>query len=410
MDDEWQLARVGDLAEWRGGLTPSMSNPEFWDGGTVPWLSSKDIASSVIESASRAVTDEALRAGGLRKARAGSVVIVVRSGILLHTFPVAFVPFATTVNQDLKIGEPVEGVDGRFLAYLFESQAGAILGAFRKTGTTVQSINVPALMSYEVPLPPLLVQRRIVDLMAHLDNQVNLLRAEAEKLQALEKRSREALTSPQDGWIESSLRSVCTKIGSGSTPRGGEAAYKEDGISLIRSQNVHDGRFVWEGLAHIDDAQAAGLSNVTVAEGDCLTNITGASVNRTCVVPLEALPARVNQHVAILRANPDKTSGRFINQLLRRAGTRAYLDRVAQAGTTRQAITKQQLGDLNLTFPPLEEQTKIVETLISLERHAAALATEASALQVLRSQLLIVLLSGQVRMPASYDELLGVAS
>ena len=99
------------------------------------------------------------------------------------------------------------------------------------------------------------------------------------------------------GWIKSSLREVATKIGSGATPLGSQAAYKSNGISLIRSLNVHDAGFRMKDLAFIDDHQAEQLENVIVEGGDVLLNITGASVARCCIVPDVVLPARVNQHV-----------------------------------------------------------------------------------------------------------------
>ena len=87
------------------------------------------------------------------------------------------------------------------------------------------------------------------------------------------------------GWIETILEDVVTKIGSGATPRGGAESYKTEGISLIRSQNIHDFDFSYNGLAFIDDEQAKKLSNVTVEKHDVLLNITGDSVARVCMVP-----------------------------------------------------------------------------------------------------------------------------
>ncbi len=104
------------------------------------------------------------------------------------------------------------------------------------------------------------------------------------------------------GWSKIKLSDITSKIGSGATPRGGKSAYKAHGISLIRSMNVHDGEFIEKNLAFIDESQAKKLSNVIIEKNDVLLNITGASIARCCVVPSRILPARVNQHVSILRA------------------------------------------------------------------------------------------------------------
>ena len=78
----------------------------------------------------------------------------------------------------------------------------------------------------------------------------------------------------------SKLKELTDKIGSGATPRGGEQAYKKEGISLIRSQNVLDFGFNYNNLAKIDDKQAKELNNVEVKENDILINITGDSIAR----------------------------------------------------------------------------------------------------------------------------------
>lgn len=102
-------------------------------------------------------------------------------------------------------------------------------------------------------------------------------------------------------WEEIKLRDCCKKIGSGATPKGGATVYIEKGISLIRSQNVYNLLFDYNGLTHITEDAAQKLNGVTVQQDDILLNITGDSVARVCMVPNNVLPARVNQHVAILR-------------------------------------------------------------------------------------------------------------
>ena len=100
------------------------------------------------------------------------------------------------------------------------------------------------------------------------------------------------------------LGNVCAKIGSGATPRGGKEAYKGGATALIRSQNIYNEGFHRDGLVYIDDNQSSELRNVEVQPDDVLLNITGDSVARCCQVAADVLPARVNQHVAIIRPQP----------------------------------------------------------------------------------------------------------
>ena len=117
----------------------------------------------------------------------------------------------------------------------------------------------------------------------------------------------------ENDWTTIRLGSVCKKIGSGMTPRGGSKVYLDRGpCALIRSQNVHNDGFRRDGLAFIDEQQAADLNNVEVRLHDVLLNITGDSVARCCQVSPGVLPARVNQHVAIIRPDPEVTTLVFV--------------------------------------------------------------------------------------------------
>ncbi len=163
------------------------------------------------------------------------------------------------------------------------------------------------------------------------------------------------------GWATDMLKNVTSKLGTGATPRGGNASYKSEGISLIRSMHVYNGYFDFGDLAYIDEAQAKLLDNVTVEKGDVLLNITGASVARSCIVPDEVLPARVNQHVCIVRCIPERINNVFLNHMLTGDIYQAYLWNMAEAaGATRQALTKQQIENLSIILPPISLQEQFV--------------------------------------------------
>lgn len=157
------------------------------------------------------------------------------------------------------------------------------------------------------------------------------------------------------------LKDICLKIGSGATPRGGKEAYCDEGISLIRSQNVLDFTFSYDGLAHINDQQAEKLSNVEVKSQDILLNITGDSVARICAVDPRALPARVNQHVAIIRPDENRVLSSYILYFLQMI--KPYLLQIAAGGATRNALTKSMIENLELEVPDILSQKKIVSVL-----------------------------------------------
>ncbi len=174
-------------------------------------------------------------------------------------------------------------------------------------------------------------------------------------------------TNPGKDWEEKRLGEVTSKIGSGATPRGGKGSYKKEGISLIRSMNVHDRKFKVKNIAFIDEIQAEKLSNVTVEKNDVLLNITGASIARCCIVDKELLPARVNQHVSIIRPLNRTISPDFLNYLLTSKVCKGMLLQTGEkGGSTRQALTKLQLEDFLIYFPSTTKQKQIVSKLESL--------------------------------------------
>lgn len=164
-------------------------------------------------------------------------------------------------------------------------------------------------------------------------------------------------------WKTVRLGDLCSKIGSGATPAGGKSAYCDEGISLIRSQNVLDMSFSVDGLAHINDTQAKKLDGVTVREGDVLLNITGDSVARCCSVPSYVLPARVNQHVCIIRASA--ASPKYIEYYL--ISIKQHLLTLAAAGATRNALTKETIQNLEIQLPDLPTQRRIAAVLGALD-------------------------------------------
>lgn len=170
-------------------------------------------------------------------------------------------------------------------------------------------------------------------------------------------------------WITLRLGNVCTKIGSGATPRGGSGVYLEQGdVALIRSQNVYNDGFHHDGLVYLTEKHADELANVEVAEGDILLNITGDSVARACQVDPDVLPARVNQHVAIIRSDPKRLCPLFLRYYLVSPLMQAYMLSLAGAGATRNALTKGMIESFEVPAPEcIVEQQAIACILGTLD-------------------------------------------
>ena len=191
------------------------------------------------------------------------------------------------------------------------------------------------------------------------------------------------------GWEKHRLSKLTLKIGSGATPRGGRESYVNEGIALIRSMNVYDGKFIFKDLAYLTNVQAEKLNNVIVESDDVLLNITGASVSRCCIVPQIILPARVNQHVSIIRCKKHLLSPIFLNQLLITSEFKSLLQKIGESsGATRQAITKNQIEELTIPLPPLSLQNEFADFVAQVDKSQLAIQKSLEELETLKKSLM----------------------
>lgn len=227
---------------------------------------------------------------------------------------------------------------------------------FKSHGSVREIMDWDEMCKVELPVPPIDKQRSIVKAYQTITERIDLKRRINDNLVAtVTAIYRRMFIEGGRIYPTAPLKQLCSKIGSGATPKGGKTAYQESGVSLIRSTNVFDYAFSYDDLAHISDEQADQLSNVVVEENDVLFNITGVSVTRCCIVPADVLPARVNQHVMILRPNTAMPMSYYIMTTLCSAENKAKLMGIAQSGSTREAINKQEMESFSIPVPPTKE-------------------------------------------------------
>ena len=227
---------------------------------------------------------------------------------------------------------------------------------FKSHGSVREIMDWDEMCKVELPVPSIEKQRSIVKAYNTITDRIELKRKINDNLVAtVTVIYRRMFIEGGRIYPTAPLKQLCSKIGSGATPKGGKTAYQESGVSLIRSTNVFDYAFSYDDLAHISDEQADQLSNVVVEENDVLFNITGVSVTRCCIVPADVLPARVNQHVMILRPNTAMPMSYYVMTTLCSAENKAKLMGIAQSGSTREAINKQEMESFSIPVPPTKE-------------------------------------------------------
>ena len=346
------------------GTTPTTLGKQFVSSG-IPFLRVQNInGANVIlndellfidKSTNQMLSRSIIKSNDVLLSIAGSIG---RSAVVPEHLP------PLNCNQAIAIIRPkTDNVSPYFLKYWLDTDDAQrqIYGA--KVTATISNLSLGQIKQLKMPLPPLAKQKRIA---AILDKADAIRRKRQQAIKLVDDFLRatfldmfgDPVTNPKK-WEIRRLGDLSIKIGSGATPRGGKSAYVTQGISLIRSLNIHDDEFKHKKLAHITNKQANGLANVVVEDSDLLLNITGASVCRCAIVPDDILPARVNQHVCIIRSKKTILNSQYLLHCLISKNYKQKLLSIAGAGgATREALTKQQVENIEIPVPPLELQNK----------------------------------------------------
>ena len=381
--------KLGEAFDLQMGKTPARNDKTCWGMGH-KWISISDIgnAGKYIDATKEEITDAGVSKSGIK---------VVPKGTVIMSFKLSIGKTAITA-EDMYTNEAIMAfinkgkyeIDTNYLYHMckgidwFEGTSKAVLGL---------TLNKATMSEKEIEIPSLVEQLEAVAVLDKMDELIALRKEQVVKLDQLVKsRFVELFGDPVQNpmeWETVLLKSATSKIGSGATPKGGKESYQTEGITLIRSMNVHDGRFEYKDLAHITDEQAKQLENVTVEENDVFINITGASVARSCIVPKHILPARVNQHVAIIRCITLMLNPVFANQMFLNTSFKGQLLDIGESGgATRQAITKQQLETLMVILPPLELQKQFATFVEQTDKSKFEIQKSLEKLETLKKALM----------------------
>lgn len=156
----WRWVRLRSLGMFSSGKTPTMGVSENWDNGTVSWITSKDMKHKYLNSSEMLITEKA--ANEMKLYPINTILMVVRSGILKRTLPVAILTENSTINQDIKALSLYLSDIAEFVYVILKGMESYILKEYRKQVTTVDSLRFEDFQNMPVPLPPLAEQKRIV--------------------------------------------------------------------------------------------------------------------------------------------------------------------------------------------------------------------------------------------------------
>ena len=188
----WPRTRIKHISRFAGGGTPDKTKPEYWNGD-IPWVSPKDMKVATIVDTEDHITEEGLASSATKLVAPGAVLLVMRSGILRHSIPVAINRVPVALNQDMRALTPTAQVEARYLSRLLEGHQLQLLNAWSKVGSTVESLESDLVGETEIAVPPLAQQRAIADYLDGATAGLDALVAAKERVLGLLAEKRRAL-------------------------------------------------------------------------------------------------------------------------------------------------------------------------------------------------------------------------
>lgn len=372
----WVEVALSDLGEWRGGGTPSKQNPGYWTDGTIPWVSPKDMKSDLINGAQDRITQAALDDGAVSIIPAGSVLIVTRSGILVHSVPVGVTQVDVTINQDIKALVPYPGVDPTFVAEQIRAMAPDLLAYAGKAGTTVESLAFDRLKSFTIRLAPPQEQVAIGREIQHLRARIARARSAAD----LVPDSIASIAERIAGMLAAGMLSS-----SGMEPRGDPATATvqellvqpaRTGLSIrgsidppgVRALRLSALRTPIVDLADVRylPIEEEATTNYKIEAGDVL--ISRGSGTRRFVARAALVPI-VNEHTLFpdtayrLRFDLDRVVPEWFVAVWNAPATRADFENRIRTTAGIWKVAWRDLRDVRIELPSVEEQSDAVEAL-----------------------------------------------
>ena len=360
-----QTVSLSELGKWVGGGTPSKANSAYWTDGTIPWVSPKDMKTERIRDAMDRITEEAADNSAATRISRGAVLVVVRSGILKHSLPVAVADVDITINQDMKAVELRPGFLPEYVAWAIRAHAKDILHRCTKSGTTVQNIDFPSFLRFKVPIVPLDEQRRIV---AEIEERLSRLEAGVaalKRVQANLKRYRAAALAEMThidkeqlptGWHWSSVGELA-QVGTGSTPKRDRADYWQGGTVPWVTSGVVNQPTVTEPTEFITETALRETNCKVYPPGTLLVAMYGEGKTRGMCTEL-CVPAATNQALAAVQTSVELRP--FLKRVLQASYERT---RSAASGGVQPNLNLSHVRAIRVPLPPPDEQDRIVQEI-----------------------------------------------
>lgn len=420
--EHWSLLKIKHFSSFRGGGTPSRDRVEYWNGD-IPWVSPKDMKMEIISGTEEYITEVGLENSSSSLVAAGRLLMVVRSGILKHTIPVAINEVSVALNQDMKA---LSFTDGSCLKEFFlrwvQGLNDLLLLVWAKQGATVESIEHAFLAETVISLPPIPEQQTIAAFLDRETTKIDELIAEQKRLIELLKEKRQAVISHAvtkglnpaapmkdsgvawlgevpEHWEVRRLKQACEVFSSNVDKKSFE---NEPPVLLCNYTDVYYNEQI---TALIDfmcaTASSDEIRKFTLRAGDTIItkdSETADDIAIAAYVPRDLPGVICGYHLAMVRPR-GTTSGAFVKRLFDSTYAKSCFA-VAANGLTRVGLGQYALNNVDLPFPSFDEQQTIAAFLDRETAKIDNLTTEAqhaiTLLQERRTALISAAVTGKI--------------
>ncbi len=380
---EWQFVPMKHLVKFQGGGTPSKDVLTYW-GGDIPWVSPKDMKSRFIKKTQDSITVAGLNNSTSSLISVGSLLMVVRSGILQHTIPVAINTVEVSLNQDMKALLTRGRLHIPYATYVIQGVNDALLLEWAKQGATVESIAQEYLANTEFPLPSMREQQKIATFLDHETAKIDTLIEKQQQLIKLLKEKRQAVISHAvtkglnpdvpmrdsgvewlgqvpEGWRVAPLKYLVRFTGGG-TPNKDVPAYWGGGIPWISPKDMKSSSV----CDSIDRITNLGLENssASLVDTDSLLMVVRSGIlQHTIPVAINTVEVTLNQDMKALKSNGELIMQYAFYVIV--GNNSKLLQEWAKPGATVESIEQEYLATAGFPLPSYDEQINIIGFLTS---------------------------------------------
>ena len=351
---------LGEICKLITGATPSKFKKEYWEDGTIPWMSSGEVNKKIVYETEQRITQHGYDSTSTTMVPIHSIVIAL-AGQGKTRGKVAVTEIELCTNQSLCSIICGEKILYRFLYHYLDSKYTELREISNGDGTR-GGLSLKILSPYKIPVPPLEVQREIVRILDHFTElTAELITNLATELTARKKQyeyyKNYLLTF--DSTIQCvRLGDICSIITKGTTPK----SYTKTGISFVKTESFEGSRIVPEKLSYVDEETHTKLLKRSILEeNDILVTIAGATIGKCVIVPKEILPANTNQALAIIRLAKGN-SPKYVMYVLQSDLMKQYIHKNAK-GSAQPNLNLRQLNDFMIPLPSLSVQERLVDVL-----------------------------------------------